>query len=57
MINYEAEVKRVYTDAKVHVVGDGSCIISVQYANETNRIVVGDTWQSAYENLKKQGKI
>lgn len=56
-IDFEAEVKRVYPDAFIHAVSNGYCILSVQKAEETNNIVVAESWRAAYNTLKQQGKL
>lgn len=57
-INYKAEVKRVYPDAFEHTTTNGNtCILSARKAKTTNNVVVGVTWQSAYEKLKQQNKL
>lgn len=56
-INYEQEVKAEYPDAFIHEVSNGKCICSASHAKETDRIVIGYTWESAYNELVKSGKI
>jgi len=62
MINYEQEVKKKYSDAKCIGVGLGNsnpswymiigCRIGENYKDSKQ-----SAWQSAYEKLKKEGKI
>jgi hypothetical protein len=57
-INYEAEVKRVYPEAKVEYVSFGySFIVNGKKGLSVARPIESLAWQSAYENLKKQGKL
>ena len=77
MINYEAEVKKVYRDAecvyeKCRIAQEEMYhVTSVQYfidnqylkIRRDKKYTIGkallkkDAWQSAYNNLKQQGKI
>lgn len=64
MIDYQSEVKRVYPDAVIGKYGDDWIIVhshiafkegSNRWGGHPNRRK--KAWQSAYETLKKQGKI
>ena len=60
-INYEAEVKKVYPDAKCHIahLTANKAIyskIAEQWLSDSCAFE-DEAWQSAYENLKQQRKI
>lgn len=61
MINYEQEVKKVYPDSFVFYMGNGYQVFNGIITHHTSMSVLCDTtflaWQSAYEQLKKEGKI
>jgi len=62
MIDYEKEVKKVYSDAYVcqNTLFETVCIYEdFTFSNRLSERVksVWEAWQSAYETLVKQGKI
>jgi len=58
MIHYEEEVKKVYPDAELKWWPRTEIYTIISGYVELGRSLDSDpTWQSAYETLKKQGKI
>lgn len=60
-INYEQEVKKVYPNAVVDFYYDGKkghYLLKQTLADIPNELYdTGKFWQSAYEQLKKEGKL